>query len=233
MTVRNRLLTSIVLLTALGCASAPPQPGPTESALWGQVQLVPREKERPGAASTSYGDRRLSHVERVDYSRPGFVVVYVAGRAPETGAEIDVVDGRIGAHLTPRHAALGAAGSVTVTNRGKAAHAISCPEAGIVRQLASGESLRFEAPGAGELNVHLLEAPDEHVRLFAAPGPYGVTDVTGRFSISGLAAGPTHVHAWHPRFPPVKRAIDLAPGQAHRIDLSMGTGLEGERHATH
>lgn len=229
--MRNWLLAAFALLTTLACSSAPPQPGPTEAAIWGEVRLVPPEGAAPGGAS-AYGDRRLRHVERVDYSRPGFVVVYVAGPPPATEAKIEVVDGRVGTHLTPRHAALGAAGAVTVTNRSTAAQAISCPEAGIVRQLASGESLRFAVPLPGALTIHLLESPEERALLFAAPGAYSVVDAAGRFLLPGLSAGPTTLHAWHPRFPPVERKLDLARGQAHRIDLAIGAGLDKEHHAT-
>lgn len=223
--MRIRVLATTAGLLLLGCASAPAlRPG--EAGLWGTVQLVPHEGAPQG--SGAYGDRRLRDVERFDYSRPGFVVVFLRGEAARDEARLEIVDEPMGARITPRHAAVGAAGVVVVENRSGDPHTVSCPRAGVVTRLEPGASARIQSPGGGgELAVHLLESDREPARVFAVPGPYDVVDSAGHFEIRSLEPGAVTLETWHPRLPPVRRELLLEAGRATRVDLSIGVGLDG------
>lgn len=218
------------LLLALACASAPRLADPDRSGVWGRVRLVPREGVAPGASSGagSYGDRRLRDVDRVDYTRPGFVVVYLADGEPAAAAPTVAIRGDLtGARLEPSQLALGHGAEVVVANHDDRPHVVSCPAAGLLRRLGPGESLAFRPPQAGALALFLPDAPRAQARLFVAPGPFAVVDEAGRYAIVGVEPGRHRLHAWHPRFPPTVREVELAAGRVERVDLELGVGLPG------
>jgi hypothetical protein len=208
-----------------GCASGPAPPAAGRGAVWGYVRLIPRDgvPSRP-SGSASYGDRRLADVELVDYTRPGFAVVYAADAPASTGGdavEIAVRDGNRGPRFEPAHAALSAPGALRVVNRSTGAHVVSCPAAGRVEALAPGASLTVEVARSGEWPVFLLDAPREQARVFAAPGTWTVTSDAGRFELRDLPPGPHRISVWHPRFPPASAPLDVAAGAAARLDLEL------------
>lgn len=228
---RIRLALSCAL--ALACAGAPVPSAPDRSALWGHVRLVPREGVSPGGViggASPYGDRRYADAELVDYTRPGFAVVYLEG-TPLPGApptHLAVRAGIGGLHLEPRHAALAAGGRIRLENRSDAPHVVTCPRLGLVRRLAVGESVEVPVPGPGSFELFVPGADQAVAHVFAAPGPYAVADGAGRYELVDVEPGTHVLHAWHPRFPPAARSVELLPGRAARVDLELGVGLASE-----
>jgi hypothetical protein len=220
-------------LLLAACAGSPPPPAPGEAALFGQVRLVPHAGAPDPQQASAYGDRRLEDVRLVDYSRPGFVVLYLEpGTPPRGDAALAIVEGRLRPRLEPAYAALGAGGAVLVTNQSGAPQVLSCPRAELVARLAPGESARIEAREPGELRIHLVDAGGESATVFVAPGPYALADAVGGFAFAGLAPGRFTLRAWHPRLPPAARELALAPGEARRVDIEIGVGLAEQPHAT-
>lgn len=215
-------------VAVLACATAPPPPEPGTSQVWGELHLVPRV-EVAKAGGGAYGDRRLRDVELVDYSKPGFAVVYVdAEEAPAGELSVTIRSSRFGVAIEPQQGAVGAAGRVVVRNASDALHVVSQPSAGALAELAPGEQVSFAVPGPGEQRIYLLDLPDASVTVFAAPGPYAVVSSSGRFALSDLAPGPCTLHAWHPRLPATRRRLSLAPDASLRVDLELGVGLPEE-----
>jgi hypothetical protein len=214
------------LAALLACAGAPQLSMPGKSGVWGYVRLVPHEgvaaHDTAGASSGAYGDRRYADAELVDYSKPGFAVVWADGPTPPaSAARIGIRDGAAHAVFDPPHAALGVGGAIAVVNHSADAHLVSCPGARLVQRLAPGASLEIRAETAGEWALFLLDAGDERARVFAAPGPFQVVSAAGRFALSDLDPATTRVHAWHPRFPPASVAVALAAGASARADLEL------------
>jgi hypothetical protein len=221
----RRVALLVLCLFAGSCALPPRLADPSRSGVWGYLTLVPREGAAP-AGATPYGDRRYADAELVDYSKPGFAVVYLDGGAPPaTPASVAIRGSRSGARLDPAHAAVGAGGELRVTNETRDPHVVSCPEAGVLHRIAPGESLRVPADRAGELSLFVPDAPAAAARVFVAPGPFATVSVAGRYELLGVAPGSHRLRAWHPRFPPGERRIELAPGRVERVDLALGVGL--------
>jgi hypothetical protein len=225
-------LPAVLAAVLSACASgAPPDPPSGSATAWGFVRLVPREGVEPPAAGprSPYADPALRDVEFVDYSRPGFAVVYLEGTPPPAGAaSFEIRDGPLRPYLDPAHAAVGAGGVLRVANSSARAHVLSLPEAGVVRRLEPGEAVEIGLAEAGEQPLFLLDAPEELGRLFVAPGRFSVASEAGRFELRELPPGRVRLGAWHPRFPPIARDLDLAPGRAVRVDLELGVGSLAE-----
>jgi hypothetical protein len=196
--------------------------------VWGYVKLVPRDGVNVPRGSGAYGDRRLSNAELVDYSRPGFVVVYVDTPSPPSHSKLSlsIQEGPIRPRLEPSRAAFAAGGTVRVENQSQTSRVISCPAAGLLQALPVGEFAEFRLTDPGEYEVFLLDTPGSSSMLFAAPGPFVVVPDSGRFALVDLPPGPGQLHTWHPRFPPTSHAIDLAVGELLRVDLEIGVGRD-------
>jgi hypothetical protein len=236
MTRIRTLLTPLLLGCLCACASAPPPPAPGTAQAWGDLRLVPREGVEPSAGGGSYGDRRLRDVEFVDYTRPGFAVVYVEREpAPAGSLALAIRESRIATEIAPAEAAVGAAGRVRVRNETDVAHVLSYPAAGRIVRVAPGAEASFDLPRSGEQRLFVLDVPSATATLFAAPGPFSVVSPTGRFLLDGLAPGPSRLRVWHPRFPPAERGVELAPDVSLRVDLEIGVGHGGGEasHAGH
>jgi hypothetical protein len=219
----------LAAVCALACAGSPVGPAPGTSAVWGDLRVVPREGVDPAGGGGSYGDRRLRDVEFVDYSHPGFAVVFVESAQPPTDAlELLIRESRIGLEIVPSAGVVGAAGRIVVENATGVAHVVSYPAAGHVWSVEPGARTEFAVPRAGEQGVFLLDVADAAVTVFAAPGPYSVVSATGRYRLADLPPGPTVVRAWHPRFPPASHRIDLARDVDTRVDLEIGVGRGDE-----
>jgi len=224
---------STITALCLACATAPPAPTPGTGTLFGDLTLVPRDGvHMPASSGGAYQDRDMADVELVDYSRPGFAVVWLeGGPLPGQGARVTIRANEFETRLEPAWAALAAGGTLAVLNATPEAHTVSCPSLGVVQRVAPGESLELKVADAGGHALFLLDRPQVEGGVFAAAGPFAVLTSTGRFELRDLAPGPTKLHAWHPRFPPVARSIDVVPDEAMRVDLEMGVGRgqEGSR----
>jgi len=220
----RRASATLGVLLLCACAGALPAPGPGRSGAWGYLKLVPRAGvDAVVSQPHAYGDRRLEGVEWVDYSKPGFAVVYAEG-APPAGRErtaLAIQTSESGTHLVPANAVLGVGGELLVENQSGAAHVVSVPGGGVVRSLAPGESLAVPIAAAGEWPVFLLDVPGEKALVFAAPGRYVVVSETGRFALADLSPGRCRLHAWHPRFPSAATWVELAPDRLTRVDFEL------------
>ena len=222
----------LLTVALLGCAAAPPPDPPSGSATaWGFVRLVPREgvtPRAPGAASP-YADLALRDVEFVDYSRPGFAVVYLEGTPSPGGlATLRIRDGQLHPYLDPEHTAVGVGGTLRVENASASAHVLSLPDVDQVRRVEPGEAFEIELGLAGAHALFLLDVPEEKGQIFVAPGRFAVAAANGRFELRDLPPGRLRVGAWHPRFPPTARDLELVPGRALRVDLELGVGSIAE-----
>jgi hypothetical protein len=209
-----------------GCASGPPPPAPGHGTLAGRVALVAPAAAASGGSGGAYGDRRMRDVERVDYSRPGFAVVYVdapddADPAPLPG-ELTIVDGPVHAVLDPADLALRTGSRLVVRNAGRSAHVVSVPGLGVLASVAPGRTLEMVVDRAGPHALHLLDAPGTSARVFATSGPFARVSESGRFAIPDLPPGRYAVHVWHPRLPPVTRTVELPADTVLQVDLALG-----------
>jgi hypothetical protein len=212
-------------------AGPPPDPLAGSATAWGFVRLVPRADVTPRApgSASPYADPALRDVELVDYSRPGFAVVYLEGTPSPGGlASFQIRDGPLRPYLEPAHAAVGVGGTLRVANASARAHVLSLPDADLVRRLEPGEAIELGLARAGEHPLFLLDAPEELGRVFVAPGRFAVASDTGRFELRDLPPGRLLLRAWHPRFPPISRDLELAPGRVARVDLELGVGTLSE-----
>ncbi len=224
---------AVGIALAAGCASAPSAPAPGRAGVAGSVRLVPHAAAPADAAPDAYADRRLRDVRLVDYSAPGFTVVYVDGAsAPGGDAELAVEDGLAGPRLAPRLAALGAGGTLRIANRAGRAVVLSAPAIGRVARLADGSSAAIRVDRAGPIEIHLLGS-DESATVFAAPGPWTRADASGRFALSDLPPGPATLRAWHPRLPPAALEIELRADAVADAALEIGVGRDGGEHGSH
>jgi len=226
-----RSVFAILAAALLGACASAPTPAPGQAAAFGYLRLVPREGVVPASAgSHSYGDREFEGVDFVDYSKPGFAVVYAepqgAGGAQRAGDPTALVirAGATHAVFDPPYAALGAGGEITVANQSAESHVVSCPSAGLVKRIAPGESIAIHVATPGEWPVFLLDVAGEQARVFAAPGPFRVVSSSGRYELRDLQPGRAHLRAWHPRFPPSSAWVDLAAGASQRVDFELRVG---------
>ena len=216
-----------VLLAAAAMACATQTPAPTiagTGTVWGTLRLVPREGVTPHKAGGSpYGDRRMSDVEFVDYSKPGFAVVHLGeGPSPAGSAELAIRTTGVRTRLDPAHAAVGAGGVLVVSNGSAAAHVLSAPAMQLVRRLEPGEKIEIPVPDAGEQSLFLLDVARSEATVFVSPGPFVVVASDGRFELSGIAPGDHMLLAWHPRFPPARAPLQIKPDSVVHLDLDMG-----------
>lgn len=229
---RSRLGIALCLWAgALACAPTLAPPAPDRAGVLGVVELVPREGiPAPGAHAGAYGDRRLRDVRLVDYSTPGFSVVYLdTGEAPGGVARLAVVAGLTEPHLTPRLVATGAGGTVQIDNRSPVPATVSVPRLSRIETIPPGGSVVLALPEPGEVEAFLLGGGDSAV-VWASPGPWTRPDADGRFALGDLPPGRHRLRAWRPRFPSAETQVELLPGQILRdVRIEIGVGL-GESH---
>jgi hypothetical protein len=192
----------------------------------GVVRLVPRTGvEVVGGDSTPYSDRSMRDVRLVDYSRPGFVVVY-RDDAPSQGGEVQLTirSTRVAPRIEPEESVVGAGGRVRLRNETDAAHVVSAPWAGRIVQLAPGAELELPSVAAGEHELFLLDVAESRATVFAAPGPYTVAGADGRYELTNLEPGDARIVAWRLRFPLVVRSARIPPDQ--RVELPLEIGVD-------
>jgi hypothetical protein len=220
----------------LACAGAPSLHDSAKSGVYGYLKLVPHEGLGPraptaGSPSGAYADRRYAGAELVDYSKPGFAVVYLDGPEPP-GARapfsIAIQGAAGGVRLEPPNGAVAVGGEVVVRNYDERPRVVSVPAADVLRALAPGDTLAIEAREPGALEIFVPDAPGAEARVFAAPGPFAAVNEAGRFELVDVEPGERRLRTWHPRFPPSARAVSLEPGRVLRVDLEIGVGLPQE-----
>ena len=211
------------------CAGTGSAPAAGKARVFGTLRLVPHAGAPTPSGGGAYSSLRLRDAGLVDYSTPGFAVVFVnEGTKPGGSAVVTIRDTHVEPRLEPDHLAIGDGGSITVVNAGAAAHILSYPAAKLVRRLGAGERFEIPVPGAGEQGLFLLDVPDASTTIFAAPGRFAVVSTAGDYELRDLEPGAAELRAWHPRFPPVVTRLDLAPDTSVRVDLEMGVGKEPE-----
>jgi len=221
---------SAVALIGLACASAPPAPSHGRGTLFGDLRLVPHAGvTMPDAGDPTYQDPRVRDARIFDYSRPGFAVVYLEGAVAQ-GERVDlsIRANEFETRLEPRWLALAAGGTVAVHNTTAQVHTVSCPSLGLVARVAPNESLEIRASAPGAHSIFLLDRPQVESGFFAAPGPYAVLTRDPRFELRDLPPGRAELRAWHPRLPPIGRAVEIVADQVVRVDLEMGVGHSAE-----
>jgi hypothetical protein len=228
----------VLAVLLVGCASIHARPAPPGTAtIAGSVRLVPHEGVRLPAGGGAYGDRALRDAELVDYSRPGFAVVSVAGLPSPAGtATLALRASRFGVRFEPRFAAVGLGGNVVIRNDTPSEHVVSCPPAGLLKSLEAGATTTVAARDAGELRLFDLGGGGDagggevaEASVYVAPGPFTVVADDGSFELAGLAppsassTGPRGMllEVWHPRFPPLERPVILVPDATQRFDLEL------------
>lgn len=215
----------------LACVAAPKLRDPSRSGVYGYLRLVPHEgaagPATAGAPSGAYADRRYEGADLVDYSRPGFAVVYLDAAEPPAAPPLHLAirKGAQGAVLEPGHGVVGVGGEVVVENRDTVPRVVTVPAAGVLRAIAPGDALSVTAREAGLLEIFVPDAPAAETRVFVAPGPFAEVKDSGRFELLEIEPGAHQLRTWHPRFPPSARAVELAPGRVTRVDLEIGVGL--------
>jgi hypothetical protein len=225
----RRASLAALIAACLACAGAPRAPAPGQGRVYGTLRLVPHAGAPKPAAHGAYSSQRMRDADLVDYSTPGFAVVYLAeGTAPGGSASLSIRDTRVEPRFEPGHLALGAGGHLTIENASARAHILSYPAAKTVRRLAPGERLDVPVPGDGEQGLYLLDVPDAAATLFAAPGHFAVVSTSGGYELDDVAPGSWALRAWHPRFPPVSRHVDVVEGTSVRVDLEMGVDVDPE-----
>jgi hypothetical protein len=232
-----RLRAGLGALVVAACAAAPPPPLEGTGTLFGALRLVPPQGVTPPPAARSgggYDDPRLRGARLVDYSRPGFAVVYLEGAAaPPAGARLAIRSTSVATRLEPEGVALAAGGTLVLANETQEAHVVSLPRAGVVERLEPGVRLSIELAEPGAHAVFVLDAGAEAL-AFAAPGPWAVVDAAGRWQLRNLPPGAALLRAFHPRFPGAEVAVAIAAGERRRIDLEIGAGRRGDgAHASH
>jgi len=215
------------------CATPARDLAPGTAGAWGYVSLDPHEGVDAHAGGGSYGDRRLAHSELVDYSRPGFAVVYTDGEPrPGDAIALTIRQSNVGTRVDPARGVVSSGGVMTLRNQSDRAHMVSCPEAGFLARLDPGASAEIPAARAGVHSVYLLDVDGAASTIFAAPGPHVVVSDSGHYELADLAPGRRRLRTWHPRFPPTSHWVDLEIGRMHRVDIELGVEhREGESHA--
>jgi hypothetical protein len=231
----SRVALSCACAALLACAVAPTLRDPAKSGVYGYLRLVPHEgvshQGTTAGGSSAYGDRRYSGAGLVDYSKPGFAVVYLDGPpspAPSAPLVVTLRSEGAAATLAPANGALGIGGELVVRNAGAVPHVVSIPAASVLRALAPGDSLAVTARESGALEIFVPGASSAASRVFVAPGPFAVVTDAGRFELLDVEPGARRLHAWHPRLPPSARPVELSAGRVVRVDIEVGVGLAAQ-----
>ena len=216
------------MAVTVSCVSPPAVPAHGKGTVWGYVELVPRSGVTPRSGDAAgYADPALRDVRFVDYSRPGFSVVYLESPpVSDDAVALAIRESVSRLRIEPATAAVSVAGHIAIANETTRAQVVSDPQAGRVYRLDPGQKVRVEHPDEGPHAFHLLGSPGVEARVFVAPGPYSLVSPRGRFELSDIEPGTGTIHAWHPRFPSFETEIDVAAGARVRVDVALGLKAE-------
>lgn len=161
------------------------------------------------------------------------VVYVVAERRGDTAAAGVAVMHQRGLRFQPSVLAIPAGAAVIFRNDDPLVHSVFSP-GGVVdtagaargrfdlgRFFPGGEGRHtFGEPGAVLVLCHLH--PEMAAYVVVAPTrAVTVTDAAGRFSLSGLVAGPTTIRIWHPERPPKTVRLDLEAGRTVALNARL------------
>ncbi len=207
-----------------GCATTSAPIGDMGS-VWGYVTLKAREGVTLNQASGSgYEDRRLKDVEFVDYSKPGFVVIYLEHVSPPENDAVSVIfrETRFGSRFDSKYGVVGIGGKIIIENADKVGHTFSCPQIGFLKYLDSGSKAEINPKRSGELRFHVIDSIDKEALIFVSPGQYAISSDVGRWELKNITPGQHRLNAWHPRFPPVSSFIEIKKNSKLRNDIVIG-----------
>ncbi|MDP3940296.1 MAG: hypothetical protein Q8R92_19445, partial [Deltaproteobacteria bacterium] len=158
----------------------------------------------------------------VDYTRPGFAVVYLEGEPPPAGTlRINLDASRLGPRMEPMNGAVGLGGKVIVRNETSEPHIVSCPELNFLKRVSPGDEASIDTVEQGSHRVFMLDAPAVSATFFVAPGPFTVVGSDGRWQIEGVNPGVKKLRAWHPRFPPSLREVEAPGSKVIEVNLEL------------
>lgn len=224
---------SILLLALTACATAPPPPAKGQAQVWGELGARPREGLRLGGGGAAdpedYAnpDKLPAGTRLVDYQEIGPVVVEARGGAPVPAGRAEIA--LQGARFEPAVTAVGAGGEVVIVNRGSRTRTVyALREDQLVFEVAvpagatSAPQPVGRTPGPLQLLVHEEDQAVGH--LVVAGGPFHVAPGGISYVLTDLPPGRYEIRAWHPRFPPLQRTVDLAKDRQTRLDLWFTVG---------
>lgn len=186
--------------------------------------------EPASSAAAGHDDPRLRHARRLDYTRPGFAVVYVE-TPPASPAEAELVirDTPTGPAIQPRNAAIGAGSVLRVRNDSADTRVVSLPRNGVLERLEPGAAFEVRLLRGGASPLFLLDAPHVEALLFVAPGRFDVVAGDGSWELPSLPPGPARLVAWHPRLPRSELDVSVPEDARYEIALEVGVDLEPSR----
>ena len=124
----------------------------------------------------------MRDAEMVDYSHPGFSVVYLEDRPSPTGSsEIALRESPIGPRFSPAQSAVGVGGTIVVINETDRVQVLTCPRLDVWIAVDPGERLELDAREAGSIELFLIEGTEAHATVFSSPGPFSVVDAGGNW----------------------------------------------------
>lgn len=217
--VRTLASAGVWLALFVGCASANPP-----ARLTGTLELIPPVGAPVAANGGSYGSHRYRDATPVDYSRPGFAVVYLEdGEPPSDLARFSIRESAAGVRLRPRYGVAGLSGVIEISNETKGPQVVSCPEASVLESVEPGASIRIVPVGPGRHSLYLPASPVGASIAFVSPGPFDRVSSLGRWALPGTPAGRWTLKTWHPRFPSFERVVEVDGDGETTVDLKIGT----------
>lgn len=198
--------------------------------LSGTLRLVPHEAVATlPPASQSYGDRRYREAAPVDYSRPGFAVVYLAdGPPPSDTASLELRDSGRGPHLAPTLSVAGLKGKIRISNTSAEARVVASPEANWLERIPAGGMAEFHPRRSGAHTIMLLGATGPPASIFVAPGPFSVVSPRGHWQLFDVSPGTRSLQTWHSRFPSTQKTVTVARDKEAWLDLVVSTRAAAE-----
>lgn len=189
----------------------------------GVVRIVAKPSRRLASAG-AYPGRTVSVGVEHDASELANVVVFVKAGATRTApgrASIRQVDEEFVPHLV----AITVGSVVDFPNDDLLFHNVFSLSRANTFDLGryprgQSKSRTFTRPGLVKVYCHLHSHMSALVRVFDHPY-FAIPDAAGRFTISGLPAGPHEVVAWHERVGEVTEPVSVEAGRQAAVSFSL------------
>jgi plastocyanin len=178
----------------------------------------------------AYGSVRYKFAERIDYDHLRDFVVYVdddfrgAGQVPG-GRPAVVVQRNVS--FEPHVLPILVGTKVTWTNRDQIYHnvfsisEIKAFDLGLHTDKDEPAEVLFDTPGRVDVfcSIHVAM----HCIILVLPSPYyAKVDARGRYTLTGVPAGPYHLKAWHDRLPPQSSTVVVPAEGSIERDFVLG-----------